>query len=213
MGLLAAAAFSGNDANAQQVYRIVGRGWPCHLFGQAAAETPRPRPTQRRWPLWAAQAAAADGFAALRTAPDAVNRYPVTLYTGTRLRSLRRGPRHAVRPGHSLHREDGHEQRRHRGPQAPGGRILALPFLTIGGQQLKGFSEVEWSQFLDAAGYPKTSQLPASYRQPACNAAGGRRSSRTGAGSRCRRHRPRHRRRSRRPPLQPAADKPGRHRF
>ena len=42
----------------------------------------------------------------------------------------------------------------------------SVPFLTIGGQQLKGFSEVEWSQFLDAADYPKTSQLPASYRQP-----------------------------------------------
>src|SRR5690606_29987618 len=42
-----------------------------------------------------------------------------------------------------------------------------LPFLTIGGQQLKGYSQVEWAQFLDAAGYPKTSQLPASYRPPA----------------------------------------------
>ncbi len=39
-----------------------------------------------------------------------------------------------------------------------------LPLVTIGGQQLKGFSEVEWSQFLDAAGYPRTSQLPAGYR-------------------------------------------------
>ena len=39
-----------------------------------------------------------------------------------------------------------------------------MPLLTIGGQQLKGYSEAEWSQFLDAAGYPKTSQLPAGYR-------------------------------------------------
>jgi hypothetical protein len=38
----------------------------------------------------------------------------------------------------------------------------SLPFLTIGGQQLRGFSQIEWGQFLDAAGYPKTSQLPAS---------------------------------------------------
>ncbi|WP_298932132.1 glutaredoxin family protein [uncultured Ramlibacter sp.] len=45
----------------------------------------------------------------------------------------------------------------------------SLPFVTIGGQQLKGYSEVEWSQFLDAAGYPKTSQLPSSYRQPAAS--------------------------------------------
>ena len=39
-----------------------------------------------------------------------------------------------------------------------------LPFLTIGSQQLKGFSDSEWTQFLDAAGYPKSSVLPASYR-------------------------------------------------
>lgn len=42
----------------------------------------------------------------------------------------------------------------------------SLPFLTIGGQKIKGFSDSEWSQFLDAAGYPTTSALPASYRNP-----------------------------------------------
>ncbi|MDB5896770.1 MAG: glutaredoxin [Ramlibacter sp.] len=41
-----------------------------------------------------------------------------------------------------------------------------LPFATIGGQQMRGFSETEWAQFLDAAGYPKVSQLPPSYRSP-----------------------------------------------
>jgi glutaredoxin len=42
-----------------------------------------------------------------------------------------------------------------------------LPIATIGAQQVKGFSDVEWSQFLDAAGYPKTSQLPSGYKNPA----------------------------------------------
>ncbi len=42
----------------------------------------------------------------------------------------------------------------------------SLPFLTIGSQQIKGYSDAEWTQFLDAAGYPKTSVLPASYRAP-----------------------------------------------
>ncbi len=42
----------------------------------------------------------------------------------------------------------------------------SLPFLTIGGQQIKGYSDAEWTQFLDAAGYPKQSQLPTSYRRP-----------------------------------------------
>lgn len=41
----------------------------------------------------------------------------------------------------------------------------SLPLLIIGGQQIKGFSEIEWTQYLDAAGYPKVSVLPATYRQ------------------------------------------------
>ena len=43
----------------------------------------------------------------------------------------------------------------------------SLPFLTIGSQQLNGFSDVEWTEFLNAAGYPKSSVLPSSYRPPA----------------------------------------------
>lgn len=43
----------------------------------------------------------------------------------------------------------------------------SLPFLTIGSQQLKGFSDAEWTQFLNAAGYPKSPVLPSSYRMPA----------------------------------------------
>lgn len=45
----------------------------------------------------------------------------------------------------------------------------SLPFMTIGSQQLKGFSDAEWTQFLDAAGYPKTSVLPSSYRHAAAS--------------------------------------------
>jgi glutaredoxin len=43
---------------------------------------------------------------------------------------------------------------------------VSLPLLTVGSQQLKGFSDVEWSQYLDAAGYPKSNSLPAGYRNP-----------------------------------------------
>jgi hypothetical protein len=42
-----------------------------------------------------------------------------------------------------------------------------LPFVSIGGQQIKGYSDSEWNQFLDAAGYPAKSVLPATYRNPA----------------------------------------------
>lgn len=40
----------------------------------------------------------------------------------------------------------------------------SLPYLTIGGQKIKGLSEQEWAQYLDAAGYPKSSMLPPNYK-------------------------------------------------
>jgi len=40
----------------------------------------------------------------------------------------------------------------------------SLPLLTIGSQQIKGYSAPEWTQYLNAAGYPEKSKLPASYR-------------------------------------------------
>lgn len=46
----------------------------------------------------------------------------------------------------------------------------SLPFGTIGKQQLHGFSDAEWTQYLDAAGYPKQSKLPPTYRRPAATA-------------------------------------------
>lgn len=43
----------------------------------------------------------------------------------------------------------------------------SLPYLTIGTQRIRGLSDQEWTQYLDAAGYPKTSMLPATYRNAA----------------------------------------------
>jgi glutaredoxin len=43
----------------------------------------------------------------------------------------------------------------------------SLPFLTIGAQQIRGYSDTEWTQFLNAAGYPNSSVLPANFRNPA----------------------------------------------
>lgn len=44
-----------------------------------------------------------------------------------------------------------------------------LPFGTIGQQQLSGYTEREWAQYLDAAGYPAKIQLPSNYRRPAAS--------------------------------------------
>lgn len=39
-----------------------------------------------------------------------------------------------------------------------------VPLATIAAQQLKGYEESEWTKYLDAAGYPKSSTLPRNYR-------------------------------------------------
>jgi glutaredoxin len=41
----------------------------------------------------------------------------------------------------------------------------SLPLLTIGGQHISGFLASEWAQYLNAAGYPEQSKLPANYRR------------------------------------------------
>jgi len=43
----------------------------------------------------------------------------------------------------------------------------SLPFLSLGSQQLRGFAETQWTQYLSAAGYPEQNKLPANYRYPA----------------------------------------------
>lgn len=44
-----------------------------------------------------------------------------------------------------------------------------LPLLKIGNQQLSGFAESEWSEYLTAAGYPTQSQLPSNYKNQAAS--------------------------------------------
>jgi glutaredoxin len=43
----------------------------------------------------------------------------------------------------------------------------SLPFATIGSQYLRGFSEMEWTDYLKVAGYPTESELPSGYQRPA----------------------------------------------
>lgn len=46
-----------------------------------------------------------------------------------------------------------------------GGRTV--PSLSIGGQGLRGFAAGDWTAYLDAAGYPKSSRLPRGWQPPA----------------------------------------------
>lgn len=156
-GLLAAGVFA--PLHAQQVYRIVGPDGkvtfsdkpPLDTKANAQVATP------------AAASGAGTGAALPFELRNVVSRYPVTLYTGPNCAPCGSGRNFLSGRGipfseRTVNTNDDVEALQRLSGSA------SLPFLTIGGQQLKGYSEVEWGQFLDAAGYPKTSQLPAGYR-------------------------------------------------
>ena len=147
-------------AQAQQVYRIVGPDGKVTFSDRA--------------PSGGAEAAQAGSRPRAPPAPDApphqlrprARRLPPTLYTphhrqpcnSARNLLINRGVPFTERTITSNEDIDALKQL---------SGVASLPFGTIGGQQLKGFSDSEWSQYLDAAGYPAQSQLPPSYRRPA----------------------------------------------
>jgi glutaredoxin len=97
-----------------------------------------------------------------------VSRYPVTLYTSSTCNPCNTGRSYLNSRGIPFTErtvntpQDGDAMNRLGGENT-------LPMLTIGGQKLKGFSEQDWSQYLDAAGYPTASKLPAGYRNPSAS--------------------------------------------
>ena len=92
-----------------------------------------------------------------------VSRYPVTLYTAAecapcinaRLMLTQRGVPFAERTVSS--NEDITAYKKLNSENN-------FPLATIAAQQLKGYEETEWTKYLDAAGYPKSSTLPRNYR-------------------------------------------------
>ena len=161
-GVLALAGSSAFDANAQQVFRFVGPDGRVTFSDKPPAD-----PATRASPaktLALPGARGTDSSALPFELRQAANRYPVTLYTAPdcapcgvgRTMLTSRGVPFAEKTVTT--REDIEALLRLAGS-------LSLPLLTVGGQQIKGYSEPEWVQYLDAAGYPKTSQLPPGYAQ------------------------------------------------
>jgi glutaredoxin len=150
-------------AQAQQVYRIIGPDGKVTF-----SDKPPPAATNAK--VSAATPGAGPGGAAPTGLPfelrQIASKYPVTLYSGNdcgpcvtaKAMLTNRGIPFSERTVTTA--EDFKALQRLSGD-------TSLPFATIGSQQLKGFSDVEWTQFLNAAGYPATSALPASYRPPA----------------------------------------------
>lgn len=157
---LAAATALLAPAHAQQVYRIVGPDGKVTF-------SDKPPPPAANAKVSSASAGASSG-AVSASLPfelrQVASKYPVTLYTSdscgpcasARSMLITRGIPFAEKTITSA--EDSQALQRLSGDNN-------LPFATIGGQQLKGFADSEWTQFLNAAGYPASSILPASYRQ------------------------------------------------
>ena len=150
-------------SNAQQVYRIVGPDGKVTFSDKPPAETNA---------KVRAAAGSSGGGVAIASLPfelrQIAQKYPVTLYTGENCGPCQSAKTMLINRGIPFAEktvmtpEDSQALQRLSGENS-------LPFATIGGQQLKGFSDSEYTQFLNAAGYPATSILPASYRQPAAS--------------------------------------------
>lgn len=151
---------------AQGVYRIVGPDGKVTFSDQPPPQS-TPQRSSGASPSGAVSAGAS-GSQLPYELRQVSSRFPVTLYTsrecapcnsGRNLLNARGIPYvektvETVQDGEALKRLSGEN---------------ALPFLTIGGQQIKGYSDGEWTQFLTAAGYPKQSALPSNYRRPAAS--------------------------------------------
>ena len=146
---------------AQPVYRTVGPDGKVTFSDKPPAE-PKARITSA--------AGASGGGIVSSSLPfelrQVAQKYPVTLYTGencgpcqsARSMLITRGVPFSEKTVSTI--EDSQALQRLSSDNS-------LPFATIGNQQLKGFSDAEWTQFLNAAGYPAASVLPSTYRQPA----------------------------------------------
>lgn len=154
LGLLAA------SATAQNVYRNVDKNGRVIFSDQPAAAVTAPAPAAAT-----GNSVGSGGGALPYELRQVTQRYPVTLYTGDDC-----GPCSAAR-SLLVTRGVPFDERTIKSPEDIEALTRlsgqnSLPLLSIGSQQLKGFSDSAWSQYLDAAGYPKASQLPATYRNP-----------------------------------------------
>lgn len=157
----ATGALLATATQAQQVHRIVGPDGKV-TFSDRAPEDKKAQSTV----LSTASGGAASNPALPSELRQVASRFPVTLYTGESCSPCQQARQLLVQRGvpfteRSVNTNDDLDALRRLSGES------ALPFGTIGRQQLKGFSDAEWTQYLDAAGYPAQSRLPRGYTQPA----------------------------------------------
>ena len=164
MALCALLAGAGSTAMAQKIYRIVGPDGRITFSDQAPlVDTPAASAS-------AATASAPSPGHALNSLPlgvkQAASQYPFTLYTASDCGACDSARSYLQRRGVPYAEKTITSNEEIQALQQLSGNTI-LPFATLGGQHLSGFSTNDWSSYLDAAGYPAQSQLPASYHQAA----------------------------------------------
>ncbi len=154
-------ALGTSQVQAQTVYRIVGPN------GQITfSDIPGASSVNKVSPMDNAATTVATESAALPfELRQVVGKFPVTLYTSNNCAPCDSGRTLLASRGVPFSEKTVTSAQDAEALQKFSGSN-SLPFLTIGAQHVAGFSASEWTQYLNAAGYPERSRLPASYRAP-----------------------------------------------
>lgn len=158
IGLAAAATFAPH-ASAQQVYRIVGAD------GRVTFSDKPPADANAKLAPVAPQSTGSSGAALPFELRQVATKYPVTLYTSNNCVACGSGRAYLASRGVPFAEKTISSAEDAQALQRIAGENV-VPLLTVGGQQIRGYSDTEWGQFLDAAGYPPKSVLPASWQNP-----------------------------------------------
>lgn len=160
LGLIALACVAGTAAFAQQVYRQVDANGKVTYSDQP----PSARTAQ---PVQGAGGGAVNSLPTDTALPyelrQVAQRYPVTLYTGNECQPCDAGRSLLSTRGVPFTEKTVQTAQDGEALQRQSGKT-SLPQVSIGSQQLVGFQDSEWTRYLDAAGYPASSRLPAGYK-------------------------------------------------
>lgn len=157
-------ALASGGAAAQQMYKWIGKDGKINY-----TDTPPPA-SAKQTEIKAVTASGPDTSNLPYELALAAKSNPVTLYTGLecapcdsgRSFLMARGIPFAEKTVKTV--EDGQQLKQ-------AGGAGTLPLLVVGRTRQPGFEATGWGTVLTAAGYPETSKLPASYHNPAAQAA------------------------------------------
>lgn len=154
-------ALGSGNLQAQSIYRIVGPDG--HV---SFSDKPPATPASKVTPVDNVLPATAPVAPALPYAlRQVVGKYPVTLYSSSNCAPCDSGRKLLAARGVPFSEKTITTAQDAEALQKLSGSN-SLPFLTIGAQHVSGFSASEWTQYLNAAGYPESSTLPSGYRAP-----------------------------------------------